>query len=170
MTVFNHQITDISLKDAVDLVNYLAKIKISWTVVVAQLVERLLLIPEVRSSNQVIGKNLYCTFYCQLYWKEQNKEKEAANGPFLKRLGSNLLNWTIIRQFCNFHRGSNLPDFPKSLLSFPIYFLSFLRLMIVVVVMLRPSLIVTSTGMRRNLSKSSKQKMLENRFAPKSTN
>ena len=55
MTVFNHQITDISLKDAVDLVNYLAKIKISWTVVVAQLVERLLLIPEVRSSNQVIG-------------------------------------------------------------------------------------------------------------------
>ena len=31
----------------------------SWEVVVAQLVERLLPIPEVRGSNPVIGKNLY---------------------------------------------------------------------------------------------------------------
>ena len=30
-----------------------------WAVVVAQLVERLLSIPEVRGSNPVIGKNLY---------------------------------------------------------------------------------------------------------------
>ena len=30
-----------------------------WAVVVAQLVERLLLIPEVRSLNPVIAKNLY---------------------------------------------------------------------------------------------------------------
>ena len=39
------------------------------SVVVAQLVERLLPIPEVRGSNPVIGKNLfiYLTFvYCQL--------------------------------------------------------------------------------------------------------
>ena len=31
----------------------------SWAVVVAQLVERSLPIPEVRGSNPVIGKNLY---------------------------------------------------------------------------------------------------------------
>ena len=31
----------------------------TWAVVVAQLVERLLPIPEVRGSNPVIGKNLY---------------------------------------------------------------------------------------------------------------
>ena len=33
-----------------------------WALVVAQLVERLLPIPEVRSLNPVIGKNLYSTF------------------------------------------------------------------------------------------------------------
>ena len=45
-------------------------------VVVAQLVERSLPIPEVRGSNPVIGK-IYWTFvYCQLYWKEENKEKK----------------------------------------------------------------------------------------------
>ena len=46
--------------------------------VVAQLVERSLLIPEVRGSNSVIGKNSYSTFTvnCQ--------EKEAGNGPFVK--------------------------------------------------------------------------------------
>ena len=37
-------------------------------------------IPEVRSSNPVFGKNF--TFYCQLYWKDENKEKEAGKGPF----------------------------------------------------------------------------------------
>ena len=61
-----------------------------WAVVVtvAQLVERLLLTPEVCSSNPVIGKLLYWTFvYCQLYWKIENKEKEAGNGPFLKTSG-----------------------------------------------------------------------------------
>ena len=31
----------------------------TWTVVVAQLVERLLLIPKVCGSNPVIGKNLF---------------------------------------------------------------------------------------------------------------
>ena len=35
------------------------QIKKRWEVVVAQLVERLLPIPEVRGSNPVIGKNLY---------------------------------------------------------------------------------------------------------------
>ena len=51
--------------------------------VVAQLVEQSFLIPEVRGSNPVIGKNLFWTFYCQLYRKDENKEKEAGNGPFL---------------------------------------------------------------------------------------
>ena len=59
----------------------------SWAVVVAQLVERSLLIPEVRSSNPVISNNLYIEhllIYWQLCWKDKNKEKEAGYGPFLK--------------------------------------------------------------------------------------
>ena len=38
--------------------------------------------PEVRSSNQFIGHLLV---YCQLYWKDENKEKEDGNGPFFKK-------------------------------------------------------------------------------------
>ena len=53
--------------------------------VVGQLVERSLRVPEVCGSNPVIGKNLYWTFKsCQLYWKDQNKEKKSGNGPFKK--------------------------------------------------------------------------------------
>ena len=55
-------------------------------VVVAQLVERSLLIPEVGGSNPVIGKNWLISNICILstvYWKDENKEKEARNGPFL---------------------------------------------------------------------------------------
>ena len=54
---------------------------------VAQLVERLLPIPEVRGLNPVIGKNLFILNICLLspvYWKDENKEKEAWNGPFKK--------------------------------------------------------------------------------------
>ena len=55
--------------------------------VVAQLVERLLPIPEVRCLNPVIGKN--CKNICLLsnvYWKDENKEKEAGDGLlFLKK-------------------------------------------------------------------------------------
>ena len=56
-------------------------------VVVVQLVERTLPIPEVHALNPVISKLLYGTFvYCQLYWKDENKEKEAGNGPlFFKK-------------------------------------------------------------------------------------
>ena len=53
----------------------------------AQLVERSLLIPEVCSLNPVIGKNLYILNICILstvYCKDENKEKEAGNGPFKK--------------------------------------------------------------------------------------
>ena len=59
----------------------------SRAVVVAQLVEWSLLIPEVRGSNPVIGKNLYIMNICLLStvcWKDQNKEKKAVNGPFKK--------------------------------------------------------------------------------------
>ena len=59
-----------------------------WAVVVAQLVKRLLPIPEVRSSNPVIGKNLFILNICLLstvFWKDENKEKEDRNGPYLKK-------------------------------------------------------------------------------------
>ena len=55
-------------------------------VVVAQLVEWSLPIPEVRGSNPVISKNLLILnnfVYCQLcIEKTKNKEKGAGNGPF----------------------------------------------------------------------------------------
>ena len=63
------------------------KNKLKWAVVVAQLVEQLLPIPEVCSSNPVIGKKLFVLNICLLstgYWKDENKEKEARNGPFFK--------------------------------------------------------------------------------------
>ena len=56
---------------------------------VAQLVERSLPIPEVRGSNPVIGKNLFILNICLLstvYRKDENKEKEAGTGLFLKKL------------------------------------------------------------------------------------
>ena len=52
---------------------------------VAQLAERSLPTAEVCGLNPVIGKFLYRTFiYCQMYWKDENKEKEAGQGPFKK--------------------------------------------------------------------------------------
>ena len=56
---------------------------------VAQLVERSLPMPEVRGSTPVIGK-IYWTFvYCQLYWKDENKEKRGQEWPiFLKILSA----------------------------------------------------------------------------------
>ena len=49
--------------------------------VVAQLVERLLLTPDVRGSNPVIDKLLYIQhlFTINLKRKDENKEKEAGN-------------------------------------------------------------------------------------------
>ena len=54
-------------------------------VVVAQLVEQSLPKPEVHGLNPTIGEILLIIVYCQLYWKGKNKEKEAGNGPFLKK-------------------------------------------------------------------------------------
>ena len=56
---------------------------------VAQLIERLLPIAEVHSSNPVIGKKIFILNICLLstvYWKGENKEKEAEDGLFLKML------------------------------------------------------------------------------------
>ena len=66
---------------AKNLIKFLAQI---WAVVVAQLVERPLPTPEVLGSNPVIGEFIIEHFltYCQLYWKYENKEKEAWNGQF----------------------------------------------------------------------------------------
>ena len=47
-----------------------------WAVVVAQWVERLLLTPEILSSNPTIGKISILINY-QMYRKENLKEKEA---------------------------------------------------------------------------------------------
>ena len=54
----------------------------SRAVVVAQLVEQSLPIPEVHGSNPVVRKIYWTIVFCQLYWKDENKEKEAGNGPF----------------------------------------------------------------------------------------
>ena len=51
-------------------------------VVVDQLVEWSLPTLEVRGSNPVIGK-LYIS--CQLYWKDENKEKRGRARPNLKK-------------------------------------------------------------------------------------
>ena len=55
-------------------------------VVVAQLAERSPTIPEDPGSNPVIG-NFYLNIYLLLTVcrKDENKEKEAENGPFLKK-------------------------------------------------------------------------------------
>ena len=53
-------------------------------VVVAQLVERSLPIPEVRGSNPVIGKIYWTFFTVNCIEKTKIKKKEARNGPFLK--------------------------------------------------------------------------------------
>ena len=57
----------------------------SGAVVVAQLAERSLPTPEIRGSNPDIG-NISNIFICQLLSrKDENKEKEAGNGPFKKK-------------------------------------------------------------------------------------
>ena len=51
--------------------------------VVAQLVERMLATPEVYGSNPVISKHFTLTSYCQLYRKDENREKVAVIWPNL---------------------------------------------------------------------------------------
>ena len=60
------------------------KHKLRRAVVVTQLVEQSLPTPEVRGSNPVIGENYLNIVYCQLYRKDENKEKEAGIGHLKK--------------------------------------------------------------------------------------
>ena len=65
---------------------HLKKVQGEWVEV-----NRLLATPEVRGSNPVIGKLLYGTFVdCQLYWKDENKEKKAGMAHLKKVLGMKL--------------------------------------------------------------------------------
>ena len=51
----------------------------------AQLIERSLPTPVVHGSNPVISKKLFILnihLLSTVYWKDENKEKEAVNGPF----------------------------------------------------------------------------------------
>ena len=52
-----------------------------------QLVEQLLPTQEIGGSNPIIGKiYLLSTVFKNMYWKDENNEKEAGNGPFKKTL------------------------------------------------------------------------------------
>ena len=60
--------------------------------VVAQLVERLLPIPEVRGLNHVIGKNLFILNICFLstvHCKEEKKKKRPGMAHFLEEKKDN---------------------------------------------------------------------------------
>ena len=52
--------------------------------VVAQLVEQSIPIPEIRGSNPVIGKKTLLNIYCQLYWKDEVKKKRPGMTHFTK--------------------------------------------------------------------------------------
>ena len=41
--------------------------------------------PRFESSHR---QNFILNIYCQLYWKDKNKEKEAGNGPFSKTINT----------------------------------------------------------------------------------
>ena len=68
-----------------NLKNLLTKTILLRAVAVAQLVEWSLPIPEVHSRIQSSAKFILNIFYCQLHWKDKNKEKEAENGPVFKK-------------------------------------------------------------------------------------
>ena len=76
--------------------------------VVAQLAEWLLPIPEDPGSNPVIG-NFYWT-YLQLTVcrKDENKEEEAGNGPFLLKLLQITVNFSLLGPPWNHNRISSV--------------------------------------------------------------
>ena len=53
------------------------------TMAVAQLAEWSLQIPEVRGTNPIICKTLNRKYFSLNFWKVENREKEAGNGPLL---------------------------------------------------------------------------------------
>ena len=60
-------------------------IQLYWAVVVAQLVERSLPIPEVHGSNPVISKNLYWTFTANFIEKMTIRNKRLGMAHFFKK-------------------------------------------------------------------------------------
>ena len=68
--------------------NHLAKLGDAWAVFVAQLIERLLPIPEIHGLNPVIGNMDYLiSTLLKLYWKDEIKEKRPGMAQFLKISG-----------------------------------------------------------------------------------
>ena len=68
-------------KKAKDLFDVSEELDIFWgVVVVAQLVERSLLTPEVRSSNPVIGKLLLDIYLITVNWIEKTRMKKKRPG------------------------------------------------------------------------------------------
>ena len=64
--------------------------------------------PRFKSSH---WQNLYWTFYCQLYWKDENKEKEAGYGPLKKQFPVNI-SLEFLNYCCAFVRlGTQLKDY-----------------------------------------------------------
>ena len=59
--------------------------------IVAQLVERLLPIPEVRGSSPVIGKKLYRIFTVNCVEKTKIKKKRPGMAHFLKKRKAGIL-------------------------------------------------------------------------------
>ena len=55
-----------------------------------------------KSSHQ---QKFILNIYCQLYWKDENKEKEAGNGPFLKK------NRQMVDGFYKRPNNSNIPNY-----------------------------------------------------------
>ena len=67
--------------------------------------------PRFESSHR---QKFILNIYCQLSWKDENKEKEAGNGPFKKKssflvsmlknffVGYSLKQWTIIWTVCRY--------------------------------------------------------------------
>ena len=68
----------------------LTKFPLRWAVVVAQLVERSLPIPQVRGSNPVIGKNSYWTFTVNFIEKTKIKRKRSEMGHFKNSFNDHL--------------------------------------------------------------------------------
>ena len=83
----------IAIKASVGQSNCCPNLTYNWAVVVAQLVERALPIPEVRGLNPVIGNNLclYWTFvYCQLCIEKTKIRKKRPGMAHFKKLNLQL--------------------------------------------------------------------------------
>ena len=63
----------------------------SRAVVVDQLGEWLLPLPEIRGSNPVVGKFYLLSTVLKPYWKDENKAKRCRNWPNLKKNKTNFV-------------------------------------------------------------------------------